>query len=123
MGRDQNINADTEYCYGIYLIKNGTQILSKSTCVKANINNLVKTVTNILSDIYPNPVRESLTITTKESLSGALVTIYDIFGNELLNKDINNSKTIINVDKLTSGIYFLRLTNDKKIEVRKFIKE
>jgi len=123
VGRDQNINADTEYCYGIYLIKNGTQILSKSTCVKANINNLVKTVTNILSDIYPNPVRESLTITTKESLSGALVTIYDIFGNELLNKDINNSKTIINVDKLTSGIYFLRLTNDKKIEVRKFIKE
>ena len=123
MGRDQNINADTEYCYDIYLIKNGTQILSKSTCVKANINNLVKTVTNILSDIYPNPVRESLTITTKESLSGALVTIYDIFGNELLNKDINNSKTIINVDKLTSGIYFLRLTNDKKIEVRKLIKE
>jgi hypothetical protein len=120
---DKNINVNTEYCYDIYLVKNGTQILSKSTCVKAKINNSVKTVTSILSDIYPNPVREFLTISTKESLSGILVTIYDIYGNELLNKEINNSKTIINVDKLTSGIYFLKLTNNTKIEVRKFIKE
>jgi|GEM_PF-2903717 len=120
---DQSINANTDYCYDIFLVKNGTQILSKSTCIKAKIINSVKTVNNFLFDVFPNPAKVSLTILSKESLNESLISIYDIFGNELLNQQIKNIKTVIKIDMLTNGIYFLKLTNDRKTEVRKFIKE
>ena len=119
---DRDIKSNTEYCYDIYLIKNGTQILSKSTCLKTKIINSVKSVDSFLFSVYPNPAKDYLTVISSESLSGCIVSIYDIYGNELLNQQINDSKVVVKISSLTNGIYFLKLTNNKKIEVRKFIK-
>jgi hypothetical protein len=44
-------------------------------------------------------------------------------GQEVLKQTIKNTKTQIDISSLSSGIYFVKLINDKQVEVRKIIKE
>ena len=71
--------------------------------------------------IYPNPVRNRLTVetTSKESLC----LISDIHGRELIKMVITDSKAILNLGSLSRGVYTIKVINDLTIEVRKIIKE
>lgn len=73
--------------------------------------------------IYPNPVSALLTIETEQLTKEGTVTIININGQELIRQRIKNSTTQIDINKLTSGIYFVKLVTNKIVEVRKIIKE
>lgn len=72
--------------------------------------------------IWPNPVEDKLFIKTNLDLSKTSYEIYDIKGSQLKNSGFNNSKHISCSD-LASGVYFLKIINDGKEEVHKFIKK
>jgi len=74
-------------------------------------------ITNQLN-IYPNPSLGSLNISTELPIDK--VEIYDVFG-KLLLKEFNTIH--INIEKLNSGIYFVKIYSDSKIGTKKIIKK
>ncbi|MFC2102463.1 T9SS type A sorting domain-containing protein [Bacteroidota bacterium] len=74
---------------------------------------------NLIS-IYPNPASNNITIETptKGSLS-----ILNINGQVLLQQEVTEPSTTIDVSTLLDGIYTLRLVGEKGVQVGKFIKQ
>ena len=72
--------------------------------------------------VYPNPSSTEITIETSSISSQNHLSIMSLSGQQLFNRQITESKTVIDISNLTSGVYILRLTNDKTVEVAKIIK-
>jgi type IX secretion system substrate protein len=77
--------------------------------------------------IYPNPVKDYLTIQTKEK---AEIIITDILGKEVLKSIVNSQlpkescgQSTINVQSLKDGIYFIAINDGKNSYRKKFLKE
>jgi len=47
----------------------------------------------------------------------------NVNGQQLITRHITEPKTVIDISSLPSGVYFVRLTGDKTVEVGKIIKE
>ncbi len=79
----------------------------------------------VICDIYPNPVKDELTIATEIRVEE--VSIYDIYG-RLCCRDASNASTStmdafnVSVQDLENGIYFINIKTDKGNIVRRFIK-
>ena len=71
--------------------------------------------------IYPNPVNDKLTVEAEEAIG--TVEIYNLMGAMVFSQKNCTNKVEINTADLQSGIYFIRLTNDKVSETRRFVKE
>ena len=71
--------------------------------------------------IYPNPVNDKLTVEAQEAIG--TVEIYNLMGAMVYSQKNCANKVEINTADLQSGIYFIRLTNDKVSETRRFVKE
>ncbi len=71
--------------------------------------------------IYPNPVNDKLTVEAQETIG--TVEIYNLMGAMVYSQKNCGNKVEINTADLQSGIYFIRLTNDKVSETRRFVKE
>ena len=71
--------------------------------------------------LYPNPVNDKLTIEAQEAIG--TVEIYNLMGAMTYSQKNCGNKVEINTADLQSGIYFIRLTNDKVSETRRFVKE
>jgi len=70
--------------------------------------------------LYPNPVLSVLNIKTDYNLINQPFTIIDGLGRVVLNGKINEVESTINVEQLSKGIYYLKIS-DKNAS--KFIKE
>ena len=71
--------------------------------------------------IYPNPVGDKLTIEAQEAVG--VVEIYNLMGAMVYSQKNCGNKVEINAANLQSGIYFIRMSNDKVSETRRFVKE
>ncbi len=71
--------------------------------------------------IYPNPVSNELFIEISDN-SKAKCIIMDILGNELRNEAINSSEKM-DISKLPSGIYFVKVITDTNEITKKIIKK
>jgi len=71
-------------------------------------------------DAFPNPFTDKLYIDPKGEKTS--VEIYDIFGRMILTEKYSSYKCI-DVSRLSKGIYFLHLINNKTIVKKKIIKE
>ena len=71
--------------------------------------------------LYPNPTSNVLNI---ESL-GAIQTIsvYNVLGQEVINKALNSTSTSLDVSSLNSGIYVVKTVVDGVTSSTKFIKQ
>jgi len=70
--------------------------------------------------IYPNPTTNKLNINHSEHFSIIESSIFDITGKLIA---FNNHQATIDVSKLNSGIYFIKVITDKGEFSQKFIKE
>lgn len=71
--------------------------------------------------IYPNPVNDKLTIEAEQALG--TVEIYNLMGSLVYSQKDCANKLEINTSDLPTGVYFIRMTNDKTSEARRFVKE
>ena len=74
--------------------------------------------------IYPNPSSTQITIelpTTPQKKT--LLTIYNINGQQLITQPIAEPQTVIDVSGLPSGVYFVKVTDDKKVMIGKVVVE
>jgi Secretion system C-terminal sorting domain len=88
----------------------------KYDSVFAGINELLVSPLSI----YPNPTLTTITIETptKGSLS-----INNCSGQQLITRPITESRTQIDISNLPSGVYFVRVTNERTVEVGKIVKQ
>ena len=82
--------------------------------VTLSANNIEQTLD---FNIYPNPTNGLIAIKSKQ-LNQASINVYDLNGRVLLTKNISGTSSEINVSKLSSGIYLLKV----KVENNEFIK-
>lgn len=76
--------------------------------------------------VYPNPVSNELNITHDLSVKeGAIhLEIMDVMGRVLINKTINHTNNQIDINQLSSGLYFYNvLQNDKVVQSGKLVVE
>jgi|APLak6261682215_1056145.scaffolds.fasta_scaffold02099_2 hypothetical protein len=98
---------------GLYLMKLSTNPMG----VKENYK-------NINLSVYPNPVKDKLVIESEEFSQNLQVSVTDLLGKEVLNKNFINSKTeTLDVSMLLPGVYFLKVTVNGQNAVKKFVKE
>ncbi len=72
--------------------------------------------------VFPNPVKDQLTVQTND-LVGELL-LYDLKGKKIVQQNIfHDLQTTINVESLSSGIYFLQFISGNKMFVAKILKE
>jgi len=74
--------------------------------------------------IYPNPSSSQITIETPTTpYKNTFMTIIDITGKELFTRQITEQQTVVDVSGLVSGVYLVRVSNDRTVIVGKFVKQ
>lgn len=72
--------------------------------------------------ITPNPVSDKFKIRTQTGSSQFQISIFNITGQEVLQKDFYNTDIEFDASNLQAGIYFVRLWDGKDIKTGKFAK-
>ena len=72
--------------------------------------------------IYPNPANTQITIETHPISKGQL-TICNLNGQEIMQQQLFNSKTQLDISSLSNGVYLVKVVSDGRIEVKKIVKE
>ena len=100
-----------------YTIKGINVTVGEFTSITSNIE-------NESFSIYPNPAKTSLFIKAKNGFNPySTIIITDVLGKEIYQINAINAELEIDISKLTNGIYFVKLNNEKGVFTQKFIKE
>lgn len=70
--------------------------------------------------LYPNPASNTVSITW-HSLKDLNVSIHNALGEEVKSVLLKKHNPIINITNLRSGVYFLRISEDNKVGVKRLI--
>jgi subtilisin family serine protease len=73
--------------------------------------------------IIPNPARDLITVSLPMLIGIAQLTLFNITGEKLIEKQITQAETQIDISALPRGVYFVRVQDEKMIEVTKLIKQ
>jgi hypothetical protein len=92
----------------------------EAACAVISVNDIGK---NPAFSIYPNPSSAQITIETSHFLLPGYLCIINLNGQELIRRHITAPQTLIDIPGLSNGIYFVMITNDRTVEVQKFIKQ
>lgn len=82
------------------------------------------TATESSLEVYPNPVNDNLYIETVDNIEN--VSIYTILGTTVYNgkpATVSGQQSAINVAKLNSGVYFVKVITDNGEVVKRFVKK
>ena len=72
-------------------------------------------------NVYPNPVKDMLYIETETEIKE--IIIYDVYGRHQVTKTSSHQGDLsIDVSRLNSGVYFIRINTDSGDVVRRFVK-
>ena len=94
---------------------NGTVTVTSTAGISEN---------NLLSfEMYPNPVSDLLSIQLPTGTEKAEVSVFDYTGRLVSSKTISSNDTAIDVQKISKGIYMIRVAANNKIGVQRFIKK
>jgi hypothetical protein len=71
--------------------------------------------------LYPNPTSNVLNIESLGTIQ--TISVYNVLGQEVINKALNSSSTALDVSSLNSGIYVVKTVVDGVTSSTKFIKQ
>ncbi len=73
--------------------------------------------------LFPSPVKNNINLEFSEFLEYVEVTLLSFDGKEIMSSILNNTKnTSLDVQFLSSGVYFISLSNNRHTYIKKFIK-
>ncbi|HNW98363.1 MAG TPA: T9SS type A sorting domain-containing protein [Bacteroidales bacterium] len=86
-------------------------------------NNLINGIPEFNSDdisfdVSPNPAQGEAIITIHNNKNNLTIKLFDISGKHILEKNIIDNKTTLNINKLPAGVYIVEVS-DKKLASRK----
>jgi bacillolysin len=71
--------------------------------------------------LYPNPVKDNLSIKLAGESQNATFRIVNMIGQEVLSGELN--KGTVNVENLNTGVYFMEVNDGEELMIQRFIKE
>ena len=74
--------------------------------------------------VYPNPARQCLNIVIDRTgqILGS-IELYSMDGRKYFDKELSQSRTVLDISGLPSGLYLLKVKGDQSMVVRKIFKE
>lgn len=110
--RVSNIPLTTQNTISSYtIINNSNSPATNTVCSGVGINELNNEKYELTT--YPNPVKDNLTVIFNSTNDSENIEVYDINGacvlTEKIRSNFGSTKVNVNISKLTSGIYFVRL--------------
>jgi hypothetical protein len=98
--------------------------LTKATVMKYDsIYVGVKGLQKSKFSLYPNPATNKITIEISVNSASTQLSIMNLSGEQLITRQLTEPKTQVDIGSLPTGVYFMKLTGDKTVEVRKLIKQ
>jgi serine protease AprX len=82
-----------------------------------------KYVSNQVFAIYPNPIKNTVSVTLPDNLKNVSINFYNQLGQIVLNKKLNSQNSKLELDTLSSGIYLYQIEADNFSKSGKIIKE
>jgi hypothetical protein len=73
--------------------------------------------------VFPNPVNDMVTVKIKELQGNASIRVFDMYGRMVMQQSTGLPLTQLDVSKLSSGLYLIRVMNGGKEDVLKIVKE
>lgn len=116
VGDSVDKKANIYFDYNFPIVTNEAETLFQALSV-------VNPVLDNLITIYPNPVKDLVTITIKDNSILKTIELYDIQGRLLQTQLVNDISSELNVAERTNGIYFIKINTDKGTKVEKLVKE
>lgn len=134
---------EVDHLYMIYCANDGNNLQTLEYQINGSNNDATLTVTNTINDNYAvygrqalsineyslgtslkineNPVKNFLDLSLPNDLNSLIFDIYSINGKLIKSNKITSNK--IDVEYLSSGLYFIKVFNDKSSKTLKFVKE
>ncbi|MBO7346574.1 MAG: T9SS type A sorting domain-containing protein [Bacteroidales bacterium] len=106
-----------DICY--QLVKyNETTVNDEGYCVVFELNSTVSIEENALSmaKVYPNPVRNTLTI---DNVADANISIYSITGQLVKTIPAANGSIQVDMSAMAAGLYIVKMENGKQTRIEK----
>ena len=105
---------------------NGTDILTYSWFidkVKVVATDTIDCVNelSLRSEIYPNPVNNTLTISAEEDIQS--ISIYNILSVKVMEMAINNKEAVLDLSNLEAGVYMIEILGKNEKSIKTFIKK
>ena len=92
---------------------------SLASCTTLN----AESVEENIFKVFPNPARNTVTVTTEGNLDNVRFKLFDINGRQVLSQDSNTPRrTTVDIRALQSGIYIMQIESDTVTMTRKLIK-
>ncbi|MBR9860243.1 T9SS type A sorting domain-containing protein [bacterium] len=107
--------------YVIIMDKNGCE--SQSNTVTLSLTNGVLNESEIAFNLYPNPAENYTNLELKQNMIGANVTILDIQGKVIQSLTALNNKQRIELSKLQTGLYYIKVERDSQIYTQRIVKQ
>jgi hypothetical protein len=73
--------------------------------------------------IIPNPANDKITISSSTITSITQLSIFNVNGEKLIERQLTDTETRLDISALPRGVYFVRLQNEKIVEIGKMVKE
>jgi hypothetical protein len=129
-----SLSANTTYDWRVYASCSLTEVsnystgqfTSGSTATTANVTEaatMENVNQNFTINLFPNPASEQLNVWREGIQLKADIKVYDLMGKLVLQQGVNNTLTQLNISKLSSGFYLVKVNDGKEIRSAKFIKQ
>jgi len=73
--------------------------------------------------ISPNPAKSSLNITLSDTNDDLKLEVFDVLGKRIYKGLITKLEYSVNVSNWKKGVYLVRVSDDKKTQTKRFIKQ
>ena len=105
------------------LISNAKEIkVTPGQASNCNSLNVIKFISPIEISLYPNPAKQIIVVKLNE-FNKASLTVYDLSGRLILNKNLDSSLTNLNVSGFATGVYLFKIKTDKGEVIKRIVKQ
>jgi bilirubin oxidase len=106
------------YMYHCHVLKHEDMGMMGQFLVQCSSTGINEIENKTSITIFPNPFSTQTTLQTDKFLKDATLTVYNLYGQEVKQiKNISGQTVTFHRDNLSSGLYFLRITQDSKVIV------
>ena len=71
--------------------------------------------------IYPNPAGRELFVQVNNPAPGTVLNIKNVLGQAIMNQNIENQKTKLDLTALANGVYLVELVHGEMLSVKKLV--
>lgn len=113
----------TTYSFKAFITTENALIQGEELTFTTDESSLSDVENTIEVNLYPNPAKEKVYLETKGFENKAKAMLSDLQGRILKEIEINSERIEINLNTLSSGVYYLKVFDNNSIKTIKIIKE